>query len=116
MRNKEVVDLAKILSLFQYYKGEKECPFQEQNSAMWWAGEELFYKMICHNDGTWEKFQNDLEEGIEKGYITGILADESISLEQRVIVFFMDLWHGKWFPYDSWDVIYDYYPPNNNVL
>jgi glutamate/tyrosine decarboxylase-like PLP-dependent enzyme len=111
-----VVDLAKILSLFQYYKGEKECPFQERNSSTWWAGEELFYKMISGNPNTWERFKDDLIEGIEKGHITGLLADESIPLEQRVIVFFMDLWHGKWFPYDNWDVIYDYYPPNNNVL
>ena len=112
-----MVDLPKILSLFKYFRGEEKCPFPEwmSDSAMWWAGECLFYEMISNNNGTWDKFKNDLNEGIEKGYITGLLADESISIEQRLIVSFMDLWHGKWFPYDNWDKIYDFYPPNNDA-
>lgn len=98
----------KLLTLFKYYHGEDVCPFEERsNDAMWWAGEKMIYDQSA-GPGFFSHFKGMLKEMLDKGTCSGRLTDESLSLDQRTIILYLDLWHGKWFPYDEWDVIETY--------
>ena len=48
------------------------------------------------------------KEVLASGDCSGALVDQSFPIEKRVILFYLDLWHGKNFPYDSLDVINQY--------
>lgn len=99
----------KLLTLFKYYHQEEICPFERpSNSALWWYGEKWIHNhCVCHPD-FFQKFRDDLINAIANGHCTGPLVDETLSLDQRTIIFILDLWHGKWFPYDEFDVIFSY--------
>lgn len=94
---------------FKYFRGEKENPFvqRDENAAMWWSGEKLFYDSISQEDG--DRFIADMtkwyEEAMEKDDLYDIHRNKAMSKKDHVLLFYLDLWHGKWFPYDSWDVI-----------
>lgn len=100
----------KLLTLFKYYHGEDECPFERTSTdAMWWAGEQMIYNQTREQpDYFFPHFKELLKEAIKDGHCRGALIDESLSLDQRTIIFYLDLWHGKWFPYDDFDVIFTY--------
>lgn len=99
----------KLLTLFKYFHGEEECPFEQQsNEGMWWFGEKIIYDQTTDRPNFFENVRNQLIECISEGGCTGRLVDESLSLDHRTIIFYVDLWHGKWFPYDDWSVIDTY--------
>lgn len=97
---------------FKYYRGEKHNPFEgtDDNAAMWWDGERLFYDSISREDG--DSFIETMKEWYEDALTHDDLSDIhrnwSISRKDHVLLFYLDLWHGKWFPYDNRDVITQY--------
>ena len=98
-----------LLTLFKYFRSEKVCPFEEKsNDAMWWHGERMIYEQTQEWPEFFSNIQKQLKDAINNGNCSGRLVDESLSLDQRTIIFFLDLWHGKWFPYDDWSVIDTY--------
>ena len=99
-----------LMKLFKYYKGEAENPFvqKDENAALWWGGEELIFKQQEHDPDFWDGIEEMYDEAQKEGECTGLLVDTSVPKEKRIIVFYLDLWHGKWFPYDSWDEIKKY--------
>lgn len=99
----------KVRALLKFYGGEKKNPYIGKNnkSAMWWEGEKsLLY--LLETDGGWERIIESLNEAVRKGGVLGALASDTLSTEQKAIIFYLDLWHGKNYPYDNLDDIYDY--------
>lgn len=94
----------------KYYKGEEENPFvtEDRLSAMWWDGEKSFYDKLGDNLNFFNKVGGLLQKSIENKDVSGILVDDSVAFEKRALIFYLDLWHSKWFPYDNLDVIYKY--------
>lgn len=102
---------AKVLTeLFKFYKGEKENPFAKDKSqeAMWWDGEKSLYDKVVNDNNYWERLSDTLKQAIKEKGVSNALVDTSIPFDKRVIIFYLDLWHGKWFPNESLDVIFDY--------
>ena len=100
-----------LLSLFKYFHGESEedCPFEHgSKEGMWWFGERMIYDQTINFPDFFSNFKEQLATAIKDGQCSGRLIDESLSLDQRTIIFYLDLWHGKWFPYDDWGVIDTY--------
>ena len=95
---------------FKYYRGEPQNPFSDKNDAMWWSGEKLFYDTISRETG--DQFIHDLTKDFDKALshhsLKGKLLDKTISKKDRMLIYYLDLWHGKWFPYDNLDEIYSY--------
>ena len=50
----------------------------------------------------------DYEDALSHNSLNGRLLDKSISKKERILLFYLDLWHGKWFPYDNLDEIRNY--------
>ena len=96
----------------KYYTGGTDNPYvgMNQNSALWWEGERAFYEAVSTPDGG--EFLSRLEEWFDKaereGHLSGRLVDAAIPKKERLLVFFLDLWHGKNFPYDDLDEINKY--------
>lgn len=98
-----------LLTLFRYFHGEEESPFEyRSNEDMWWFGEKMIYNQAQENPDFFSNIRHDFEEALKQGHCQGRLVDETLSLDQRTIIFYLDLWHGKWFPYDDWSVIDTY--------
>lgn len=98
---------------FKYYNLEEENPFRENvgNASMWWDGEKLFYENISRErDGNAfiARIQKSYGDAKARGELSGIHLDPSVAERDHLLVFYLDLWHGKWFPYDDLDVINDY--------
>lgn len=100
---------------FKYYKyqdGEEKNPYvgKDANAALWWDGEKTFHQRISEPDG--DDFIKRLEEWFDDsfkiGAVSGPLADTSVPKSKRVLMFYLDLWHGKWYPDDDLDMIFDY--------
>lgn len=100
---------SEIYQLLKYYKGEKEPP-SNLNSPQrkWWFGERQFFEE-CNNDSNfltrWKEFY---QQALKAGHLNGKLADIELDETQRLIIFYLDLWHGKWFPFDDLDLIFEY--------
>ena len=75
---------------------------------MWWFGEKMIYDQTKTFPDFFDNFRNNLIKCISEGGCSGRLVDDSLSLDHRTIIFYLDLWHGKWFPYDGWSVIDTY--------
>ena len=100
-----------LIKQCRYYKGEEECPFDGSSiEALWWSGEKLLSDNVSCDKNFFQRLKQSLEEAIASDDCTGVLIDNSISLEKRTIIFYLDLWHGMNFPYDDRDVIYQYLP------
>lgn len=99
-----------LLELFKFYKEEKQNPFigRDTMKAKWWEGEKALFTLVEEDKFAWQRILNNLKKGIDKGYVSGYLIDTTISIEQRVIYFYLDLWNGKNFPHDSLDDIFYY--------
>lgn len=97
---------------FKYYHGEEQNPFadKDKNAAMWWSGEKLFYDTISREDG--DGFVNNIKKSYEKALTyndtSDIHKDPSLSKKDHILLFYLDMWHGKWFPYDDFNVINQY--------
>ncbi|MCR5697490.1 MAG: hypothetical protein K6G73_11020 [Marinilabiliaceae bacterium] len=93
----------------KYYKGEKECPFEQgTTNALWWGGEQHLCETVEHNSNLFDNMTIDYNDALSKGWCSGALLDVNIPLVQRVIIYYLDLWHGKNYPYDDLDVIFTY--------
>lgn len=100
-----------LIKQCRYYKGEDECPFDRGSiDALWWSGEKSLADKVSDDKSFFQRLKDSLEEALASDECTGVLIDSSISLEKRAIIFYLDLWHGKNFPYDDFDVIRQYLP------
>ena len=96
---------------FKYYNLEKQNPFEEkdENAAMWRSGEKLFYDNISDDcEAFIDRLREWFDDSKAANELSGIYLDPSISERDHLLVFYLDLWHGKWFPYDDFDVINQY--------
>lgn len=96
---------------FKYYNGEEENPFTDDgNASLWWDGERLFYETITApgGDSFIKRLRDNYDDALARGGLSGPLADESVPRETRLLIFYLDLWHGKWYPYDDLDEILKY--------
>ena len=96
---------------FKYYHGEKENPYhgKDENSAMWWDGEKLFYDSInWEGDGFIENITRWYEEALTHNDTSDIHRDPLLSKKDHILLFYLDMWHGKWFPYEDFNVINQY--------
>ena len=100
-----------LIKQCRYYKGEEECPFDRSSiEALWWSGEKLLSDNVSRDKNFFQRLKQSLEEAIASDECTGVLIDNSISLEKRAIIFYLDLWHGRNFPYEDLDIINQYLP------
>lgn len=98
-----------LLTLFRFFHNEEECPFEPQTTdAMWWSGEKMIYDQTKNDPYFFGRIRQRFEDAFKEGHCNGALADESLSLDQRTIIFYLDMWHGKWFPYDDCSIIKTY--------
>lgn len=100
----------RLFELLKFYKGETINPFigNDPLKAKWWEGEKALLERVDEEEDFFARVKEMLLEAIQKGHVNNALADEKRSLDERTIVFFLDLWHGKHYPYDSLDDIFDY--------
>lgn len=95
--------------LLKYYHDEQICPFEKgTNAELWWNGEKVLFEHCARDGGFFNRIISTLNEAIEGGGCSGALVDDTIPIEKRAIIFYLDLWHGKNFPYDDLDLIYTY--------
>lgn len=99
---------AELIKLCKYYNGESECPYPDPNSSLWWGGEKQFVDTCLKNEDFFEHVRRLYLDALEKRQVSHMLVDMSIAENKRVLIFYLDLWHGKWFPQDSLDAIFDY--------
>ena len=100
-----------LIKQCRYYKGEAECPFDESSvEALWWSGEKSLADNVFGDKNFFQRLKESLEEAIVSDECTGVLIDSSIPIEKRTIIFYLDLWHGRNFPYDDLDIINQYLP------
>ncbi|WGU68267.1 hypothetical protein QIU18_00275 [Capnocytophaga canimorsus] len=94
--------MEKIYKSCKYYKREEQNPFidSDELKARFWEGEKTFCEMCENNHNYYSIVLNELNLSVKNGEVTGKLLDTSTSIEDKVILFFMDMWNGKWFPYD----------------
>ena len=63
----------------------------------------------CEEDeGFFARVKDSLLTAIEKKEVSGNLIEEKRSIEERTLIFFLDLWNGKTYPNDSLDDIFTY--------
>ena len=102
--------MEKLLQNFKYYKQEKENPFKvtDANAAMWWDGERVLFENAQSDPEYLGRLNNEFDEALAAGACSGVLVDEKVAREKRAIIFFLDIWHGKFFPYESANQIKQY--------
>lgn len=98
-----------LIKQCKYYTGEEECPYEDgSNEALWWNGEKCLLDSVSCDENFFYRLVGSYKEALASGDCSGALVDQSFPFEKRVILFYLDLWHGKNFPYDSLDVINQY--------
>ena len=98
-----------LKELLKYYHGESKVPEDfSPVQSLWWEGEKLLSEKVSRSAGFFNKLREQLRDAIKQKAVSGILADESKSEDERCIILFLDLWHGRYFPYDSLDIINEY--------
>ena len=98
-----------LIKYFKYYTGEDEPPQNfNKNKRMWWYGEKELYNLCSSNQSYWINLKNAFTDALNQGSLSGILIDKSMEEVKRIIIFFLDIWHSKHFPYDSLDEINNY--------
>lgn len=99
-----------LLKLFKYYRGEENNPFigKDTMKAKWWEGEKMFFDNAMNDPAFLNRVRESLEEACERGTVSGYIADNNNPVEKRTLVFYLDLWNGKNYPYDSLDDIFEY--------
>lgn len=98
-----------LIKQCRYYKGEEECPFDRGSiDALWWSGEKSLSDNVSDDKSFFQRLKDSLEDALTSGDCDGVLIDSSIPFEKRAIIFYLDLWHGKNFPYDNLDIINQY--------
>lgn len=98
-----------LIKLCRYYKGEEENPFDGGSiDALWWSGEKMLADNVSDDKSFFQRLKDSLEDAIASKECFGVLVDSSIPIDKRAIIFYLDLWHGKHFPYDDLDIINQY--------
>lgn len=98
-----------LLSYYKFFKGEKSNPYAPNSLPFkWWEGEKMLFEHNADDKSFWERIVGSLKKAIKERLANYPLTDESISIEQRAIYYYLDLWNGKNFPYDSLDDIFEY--------
>ena len=93
----------------KYYRGENEPPSNYSNmQKKWWYGERRFIEEVANDRNFLSRWKDFYQKELRAGHLSGKLVDTGLEDIQRLIIFYLDLWHGKWFPYDSFDLIFDY--------
>lgn len=91
--------------LYKYFKGEEKSPFDHQKESskdFFWYIESMHFESSKHGNN----FHNGLVNGL-KGHIDNnknkknILTDESISIDKRALIYYIDMIMGKWLPYSD---------------
>ncbi len=110
LKYRTIMDKENLRKLFKFYSGEEDNPFigKDNFSAKWWEGEKCLLMLVENDKETWNRIANLLKKAIKENAVTTHLVDEKIDFDQRVIYFYLDLWNGKNFPYDSLDDIFGY--------
>ena len=97
---------------YKYYGGEKKNPYigKDDNAQLWWEGEKVFHDTINERGGDdyIARLKKTYDRAVSEGGVSDMLVDEKRPYEERLLIFYLDLWHGKWYPYDNWDKIFDY--------
>lgn len=99
-----------LLELFKFYKEEKENPFvgKDLMKAKWWEGEKNLLLLTENDSDAWRNITETFMEALSNKEVSGPLIDKNISFDQRAVYFYLDLWNGKNYPYDSLDDIFEY--------
>lgn len=98
-----------IFNYLKYYRGEKEPPSNlDSLQKKWWFGERQFMEDVSHNSNFLTQWKALYYKELKAGNLSGKLVDCETDETQRIVIFYLDLWHSKWFPYDSFDLIFDY--------
>jgi len=98
-----------LIKQCRYYKGEDKNPFEvNSNASLWWDGEKMLVDNVSDDKSFFQRLKDDLEDSIKAGDLEGVYTDSSIPIEKRAIILYLDLWHGKWFPYDDPEIINRY--------
>ena len=109
VKNECAMTREELIKQCRYYKGEEKCPFERNSNAdLWWGGEKMFVDYASDDESFFQGLKDSFEDALASGHCNGVLVDSSIPIEKRVLIFYLDLWHGKWFPYDDFDVINQY--------
>lgn len=100
-----------LIKQCRYYKGEEECPFDRGSiDSRLWGGEKMLADNVSCDERFFQRLKDSLEDALTSGDCSGVLIDSSIPLEKRAIIFYLDLWYSKHFPYDNLDIIRQYLP------
>ena len=100
-----------LIKQCRYYKGEEECPFDGGSiDSVRWGGEKILADNVSCDERFFQRLKDSLEDALTSGDCDGVLIDSTIPLEKRAIIFYLDLWHGKNFPYDDFDITNQYLP------
>ena len=95
---------------FKYYNGEETNPFlkKHENSAHWWEGEKIFRGNLTGEEGDdFIKRVTEMYRGaLAAKNVSGRLADTSLPEKERILIFYLDLWNGKWT--GDYDAIFTY--------
>lgn len=75
---------------------------------MWWDGKKSFNDRAQGDAEFIDTITTMFKDAINANSVSGILTNESIDISKRVLIFYLDLWHSKWFPYDDFDLIFEY--------
>lgn len=103
------MDKKDLLYLFKFYREEEKNPFIVGTlSSKWWEGEKAFLNLITEDKDALARIIEHLKDAIKEGAATAHLIDNTINIEQRALYYYLDLWNGKNYPYDSLDDIFDY--------
>lgn len=97
-----------LLDYCKYYKGEEEPPKDFNDvQKLWWNGEKQFIEE-AKDPNFLTQWSRLYKKALTAGQLNGKLIDYNFEETKRLIIFFLDLWHGKWFPYDNLDLINEY--------
>ena len=100
-----------LIKQCRYYKGEEECPFDGGSiDSRLWGGEKMLADNVSCDERFFQRLKDSFEEELAAGDLDRVYVDSSIPLEKRAIIFYLDLWYSKHFPYDDFDVIDQYLP------
>ena len=109
-RHLRIMKKDQLLPLLKFYKGETDVPENfTPVQQLWWEGEKLLVENVERDPVYFSRLLDLYREAFNEQKVLGRLADTKINENKRVIIFFLDIWHGRNYPYDSLDLINEYY-------
>ena len=93
---------------YKYYNGEKDSPFKDDKSSLFWQLEQQFFDRTHGNPSFIIEYKRDAKHYIkEHPNEHNILTDKSTDIETKAFLIYALNMLEKWCPYDM-DVILDY--------